>query len=79
MEYEDGMVSVEAICYRCKRIHPVIDWERCFEDIWAIDGYPVITCPRCSRYHPKGSKSERHFNRLAETLPLYRDDEYERQ
>lgn len=41
------VITVDALCYCCRRIHQVTDYARCLEGIWSIDGYPVITCDTC--------------------------------
>jgi hypothetical protein len=47
MDKDYTMVTVEAKCFNCKRIHVVTDYRCMVDGIWQLDGYPVITCPSC--------------------------------
>jgi hypothetical protein len=64
MSKDCSMVTVEAQCFNCKRIHDVTDLAYIFDGIWKQNGYYVITCPSCKGYHSKGSQSVRNAGKL---------------
>ena len=65
MDKDCSMVTVEAQCFNCKRIHDVTDLAYIFDGIWKQNGYYVITCPSCKRVHKDVSYSDKNAAKIS--------------